>query len=414
MKEKAPRDSFSRREFLTVAAAGTGLGMTSLAAATGPSPVSPPRRPSQQSVFGLKAPPLSTVRVGFIGIGSRGSGLLDNLLNIEGVAIKAVCDLVPERVKGIQQRIVAKGQPEPAGYSKNETDFENLCRREDIDVVYIATPWDWHVRMAVSAMKNGKHAMTEVPAAITLDECWQLVDTAEQTQRHCMMLENCCYGESELLVLSIARQGVFGELIHGEAGYLHELRDFFWQSSSATNWRRRFTQRLNGNLYPTHGLGPVAQCLGINGGDRFDYLVSMSSTGTQSEPAARRLPRRRSAPARADCLWRRQYVADQDRAGADDPGAVFRGHATALQPNQPDQRHPRHVLRLSAADSSRRACRGLGDGHETVSRPVRPSALEETRRIGAEIRRPRRHGLPDELAAHRVFAQRPAAGYDRL
>ena len=260
-----------------MAAAGTGLGMTSLAGATGPSPVSPPRRPSQQSVFGLKTPPLSTVRVGFIGIGARGSGLLDNLLNIEGVAIKAVCDLVPERVKGIQQRIVAKGQPEPAGYSKSETDFENLCRREDIDVVYIATPWDWHVRMAVSAMKNGKHAMTEVPAAITPDECWQLVDTAEQTQRHCMMLENCCYGESELLVLSMVRQGVFGELLHAEAGYLHELRDFFWQSSSATNWRRRFTQRLNGNLYPTHGLGPVAQCLGINGGDSFDYLVSMSS-----------------------------------------------------------------------------------------------------------------------------------------
>ncbi len=278
MKEKAPeRDSFSRREFLTVAAAGTGLGMTSMAGATGPSPVSPPRRPSQQSVFGLKTPPLSTVRVGFIGIGSRGSGLLDNLLNIEGVAIKAVCDLVPERVKGIQQRIVAKGQPEPAGYSKNETDFENLCRREEIDVVYIATPWDWHTRMAVSAMKNGKHAMVEVPAAITLDECWQLVDTAEQTQRHCMMLENCCYGESELLVLSMVRQGVFGELLHAEAGYLHELRDFFWQSSAVTNWRRRFTQRLNGNLYPTHGLGPVAQCLGIHGGDRFDYLVSMSS-----------------------------------------------------------------------------------------------------------------------------------------
>ena len=127
-------------------------------------------------------------------------------------------------MQAAQQRVVAKGQPEPAGYAKSETDFENLCRRDDLDLVYIATPWDWHVRMAVCAMKNGKHAAVEVPAAITLDECWQLVDTAEQTQRHCMMLENCCYGEIELLVLSMVRQGVFGELTHGEAGYLHEVR----------------------------------------------------------------------------------------------------------------------------------------------------------------------------------------------
>ncbi len=131
--------------------------------------------------------------------------------------------------------------------------------------------------MAVSAMRNGKHAAVEVPAAITLDECWQLVDTAEQTQRHCMMLENCCYGEIELLVLSMVRQGVFGELTHGEAGYLHEFRDALLQDSSAMNWRRRFVQQLNGNLYPTHGLGPVAQYMGIHGGDKFEYLVSMSS-----------------------------------------------------------------------------------------------------------------------------------------
>ena len=270
-------ESLSRRGFLSVAAAGGSLTVAGVVGTGAEPAMAPPRKTGQKSVFGLQAPPLRTVRIGFVGMGSRGGGLLNNLLAIEGVEIKAVCDVVPARVKGAQERLLAQGRPEPAGYSRNETDFENLCRRDDLDLVYIATPWDWHVPMAVSAMKNGKHAVMEVPAAVTLDECWQLVDTAEQTQRHCMMLENCCYGEIELLVLSMVRQGVFGELTHGEAGYLHEARDYILQDSIATNWRRRFMQTLNGNLYPTHGLGPVAQYLGIHGGDRFEYLVSMSS-----------------------------------------------------------------------------------------------------------------------------------------
>ncbi len=220
---------------------------------------------------------MSKVRIGFIGVGNRGSGLLGNLLDLEGVEIKALCDVVPDRVRSAQQRVVAKGQPEPSAYTKGETDFEALCQREDLDLVYIATPWDWHVRMAVSAMKQGKHAAIEVPAAMTLKECWQLVDTAELTRRHCLMLENCCYGELELLVLRMARLGVFGDLTHGEAGYLHEARDYLLQDVDAAKWRRRFISQWNGNLYPTHGLGPVAQYLGIHAGDRFDHLVSMSS-----------------------------------------------------------------------------------------------------------------------------------------
>jgi predicted dehydrogenase len=131
--------------------------------------------------------------------------------------------------------------------------------------------------MAVSAMREGKHVALEVPAAMTIDECWQLVDTAEQTRRHCMMLENCCYGEIELLVLRMARQGVFGELTHGEAGYLHEARDYLLADTSSAAWRRRYVSMLDGNLYPTHGLGPVAEYLGIHAGDKFDHLVSMSS-----------------------------------------------------------------------------------------------------------------------------------------
>jgi hypothetical protein len=273
MLMKSSIGSFSRREFLTItcaASAGLGMGM-----ATGASAPKPKR--GQQRLFGLKFPPLDKVRIGFIGVGCRGTSLLGNLLDIEGVEIKAVCDVVPDRVKSAQKLVTSKGQPEPAGYSKSETDFEALCKRDDLDLVYVATPWDWHVPMAVCAMSQGKHVAIEVPAAMTLDECWELVDKAEQTRRHCIMLENCCYGEIELLVLRMARQGVFGELTHGEAGYLHEARDYLLQDSSSAAWRRRFVSVLNGNLYPTHGLGPVAKYMGINTGDKFSYLVSMSS-----------------------------------------------------------------------------------------------------------------------------------------
>jgi hypothetical protein len=267
------QDLFSRRDFLTMtcaASASLGMGM-----ATGTSAPKPKR--SQQRLFGLEFPPLEKVRIGFIGVGGRGTSLLSNLLDIEGVEIKAICDVVPDRVNSAQKLVTSRGQPEPAGYSKSEHDFEALCRRDDLDLVYVATPWEWHVPMAVCAMSQGKHTAIEVPAAMTLDECWELVDKAEQTRRHCTILENCCYGEIELLVLRMAHQGVFGELTHGEAGYLHEARDYLLKDSSDAAWRRRFLSALNGNLYPTHGLGPVAKYMGINTGDKFNYLVSMSS-----------------------------------------------------------------------------------------------------------------------------------------
>jgi predicted dehydrogenase len=268
----------SRRGFLTAAgAAGSGLGLASGVLAAGFETATPRPRAGQERLFGLKHPPLDRVRVGFIGVGGRGMSLLGNLLDIPDVEVKAVCDVVPERVQRAQEQVRAKGQTEPAGYAPGERAFEELCRRDDLDLIYIATPWDWHVRMAVTAMKEGKHAAIEVPAAMTIDECWELVDTAEATRRHCFMLENCCYGEIELLVLRLVAQGVFGELTHAEAGYLHEARDYLLRDLPGANWRRRFVATLDGNLYPTHGLGPVALYLGIHAGDRFDHLVSMSS-----------------------------------------------------------------------------------------------------------------------------------------
>jgi predicted dehydrogenase len=273
---KQSKHSISRRDFLhstaTLAAAAGFAGAFARSAAAEPA-----RHHGQSSVFGQSFSPMEKVRVGIIGVGGRGSSLVHTLLDIEKVEIKALCDIVPERVKRSQQVVTRKGQPEPVGYSKGETDFENLCRRDDLDIVYIDTPWEWHVPMAVCAMKNGRHAAIEVPAATTIDECWELVNTAEKTRRHCIMLENCCYGETEMLFLNMVRLGLLGELTHAEAGYLHDLRAVLYDQTSEGNWRRRYHARLDGNLYPTHGLGPVAQYLGINGGDKFDHLVSLSS-----------------------------------------------------------------------------------------------------------------------------------------
>lgn len=264
----------SRRDVMGAAA---GAGLAALAAGGAGAADPPPRRPGQKSVAGLKHAPRPVVRVGMIGMGNRGSALLGNLLDIEKVQIVAVCDIVPPRAEQAARRVADRTGRQPAAFTAGETDFENLCRRDDIDAVYVVTPFEWHAPMALCAMRNGKHAFIEVPAAVTLEECWQLVDTAEQTQRHCMMLENCCYGETEMLVLNMVRAGVFGEVLHGEAGYLHTLAHYMIAREPGAAWRRRFHAKLNGNLYPTHGLGPVAQYMGINRDDRFERLVSMSA-----------------------------------------------------------------------------------------------------------------------------------------
>lgn len=221
--------------------------------------------------------PLETVRVGFVGVGGMGSVHVQNFLNIDGVEIKAICDIVEEKVARAQKWVEEAGFPKPKGYSRGPWDFKRMCQEEDLDLVFTATPWEWHVPVCVEAMKNGKHAATEVPAAITLEECWELVETAERYRKHCLMMENCCYDRVELMSLNMVRRGLLGEILHAEAGYLHDLREVKFSSDGEGLWRRQHSWTRNGNLYPTHGLGPVAQCLNINRGDVFDYLVSMSS-----------------------------------------------------------------------------------------------------------------------------------------
>ena len=230
------------------------------------------------NMCGYAAPKMDKVRIGIIGLGMRGPGAVERMSFIEGVEIKALCDQYPDRVVASQKILEKKGLPKATDYSGSKDAWKELCNREDIDLVYITTPWSLHTPMAVYAMLHGKHAATEVPAAQTIEECWQLVETSEKTKKHCMMLENCCYDFFELLTLNMARNGMFGELVHAEGAYIHDLRSLnFDKKGYAEMWRLKENASRNGNLYPTHGLGPVAQCMNINRGDQMDYLVSMSS-----------------------------------------------------------------------------------------------------------------------------------------
>jgi len=273
--DKETKD-ITRRSFMhRTALSGAGFLIapdilsSGLAASTSPN--------TNSSMIGVPFEARERVRLGIIGVGGRGSSLLQDLLAIENVEVKAICDLVPEKVARAQKAVTKAGQAEPAGFSKGELDFKNLTQL-DLDIVYIATPWNWHVPMALSAMKNGKHAAVEVPACTTLEECWELVDTSEATRKHCVILENCCYGSTEMMVLGIVRDGVFGEITHGEAAYLHDLRSILTANEGEGLWRRFPHIQRNGNLYPTHGLGPVAHYMEIHRGDRFDYMVSVSSS----------------------------------------------------------------------------------------------------------------------------------------
>ena len=247
-------------------------------------------QPQSFNMCGYAAPKLDKVRIGFIGLGMRGPGAVERMSHIEGVEIKALCDKMPERADKANQILLKAGLPKADTYS-GEEGWKALCERSDIDLVYICTPWHLHTPMAVHAMKSGKHAATEVPAALTLEDCWQLVDTSEKTRKHCMMLENCCYDFFELLTLNLARNGFFGELLHAEGAYIHDLsKDYLFNKKGyADMWRLKANEGRFGSMYPTHGLGPVAQCLNIGRGDRMDYLVSMTTADFTLAPLAKEL-----------------------------------------------------------------------------------------------------------------------------
>ncbi|MGD9931266.1 MAG: Gfo/Idh/MocA family protein [Mangrovibacterium sp.] len=284
----------NRRSFLKHLSLGVGMVVTGVPAWSLESNQKSKNRVSRKSTSSFNmcnyaAPKIPVVRVGFIGLGMRGPGAVVRMSHIEGVEIKALCDIRENSVKGSQKHLREAGLPDATEYFGSEDAWKALCERDDIDLVYICTPWHLHTPMAVYAMNHGKHVAVEVPAAVTLDEAWELVETSEKTRKHCMMLENCCYDFFELLTLNMARQGLFGELVHGEGAYLHNLLDLnFDKNGYYDMWRLKENYR-NGNLYPTHGLGPVCQAMNINRGDQMDYLVSMSSNDFQMAARANEL-----------------------------------------------------------------------------------------------------------------------------
>ena len=338
----------SRRNFLkTVAGTSAGLALAGqLQAADLPA-----------SLTATSPKPLERIRAGFIGVGARGSGHVAQMMGFEGVEVVAIADNWESSLKASVNRVKRAGHKEPAAYGRGDEDYKRMLERDDIDIVIIATPWELHTRMCVDAMLAGKRAFTEVPAAVTLDECWQLVETSEKTGKSCMMMENCCYGREELFCLNLCRLGLLGELLYGEGGYIHDLRGQMHEVKHGTgSWRTWHYVKRNGNIYPTHGLGPIAQYMGINRSDRFEYLSAVAS------PAVGR-----AAYAKAnfppDHQWNKvtkwncgDMVSTivKTAAGPRDPCAVERDLAAALLAHQPHQRQPRHVQGLSQSAFDRR------------------------------------------------------------
>jgi len=232
--------------------------------------------------------------VGFVGVGLQGGAHVRNFLEIEGVEIVALCDVDEARNLEVAGWVEADGRPRPRLYGRTPTDFVRMCETEEMDLVFTATPWEWHVPVCVTAMENGSHAATEVPAAYTLEDCWKLVEVAERERKHCVMMENCNYDRPEMMVFHMARLGLFGEIVHAECGYNHDLRAIKFEDAHEGLWRRWHATQRDANLYPTHGLGPVANVMDINRGDQFAFLVSMSS------------------PSRGLQAWREEHVPPGD------------------------------------------------------------------------------------------------------
>ncbi len=252
----------------------------------------PKRAKGQTDVINLVTPKMDVVRVGFIGLGMRGPGAVSRFTFIEGTDIKALCDIYPDRVERSQKTLEKAGRPRAAAYSGSEDAWKQLCERDDIDLVYIATDWKNHAQMALYAMKKGKHVAIEVPGAMTMKEIWALIDMSEKTRKHCMMLENCVYDFFELTTLNMAQKGVFGEVLHTEGSYIHNLEDFW--TSYTNNWRLDYNEKYRGDVYPTHGLGPACQLLDIHRGDKMNYLVAVDTKPVNGPAVVKKIFNRES------------------------------------------------------------------------------------------------------------------------
>ena len=255
------------------------------------------------AMSGFACAPLRRVRVGFAGLGGRGTAAMNRISQIPGCEVTGLCDLRADRIADCNAKLAAAGRPRAAEYCGPEA-YKAMCDADDVDVVYVAGDWQMHCPVAFRAIRSGKHTLVEVPAAFSIDECWEYVELAEKHRVHAMMLENCCYGEAELLCLNLCRSGMLGELVHGEAAYIHDLREMNYADDPSLtlpdgkpnvhrgyygHWRLKWNVAHGGNQYPTHGLGPVCQYMNVNRGDRLEYLCSVDSNQANFEAYAKEL-----------------------------------------------------------------------------------------------------------------------------
>lgn len=244
---------------------------------------SPERPAGQETALGLTVPKMKAVRVAFVGLGMRGPGAVERFSHIPGVEVVALCDYVPERAERCQQ-ILRKAGLKPADVYSGPDGYKEVCARPDVDLVYVATDWDHHFPVAKAALESGKNTAIEVPSAMNLEQCWELINLSEKNRKHCMILENCCYDWFELRALNMAQQGVFGEVLRAQGAYIHNLDDFwgaYWSNPEndpdKLGWRMKYNKENRGDVYATHGLGPVAQVMDIHRGDRFTTLTAMDT-----------------------------------------------------------------------------------------------------------------------------------------
>lgn len=235
----------------------------------------PERVAGQTDVLELRTDPLPTVRVAFIGLGMRGPGAVNRMTHIPGVEIVALCDVEQINTEKTNKLLEGRGFPKAQEFYGDTAIWRKVTALPNVDLIYVATDWKSHATIGVQAMKDGKHVAIEVPAAMTMDEIWALINTSEQTRKHCMQLENCVYDFFELTTLNMVQQGLLGEIVHGEGAYIHGLQSYwdeYWN-----NWRMDYNAKHRGDLYPTHGLGPVCQAMNIHRGDKLNYLVSVDA-----------------------------------------------------------------------------------------------------------------------------------------
>ncbi|WP_328992113.1 Gfo/Idh/MocA family oxidoreductase [Kribbella sp. NBC_01245] len=293
----------SRRSILGAGLAAGAMAVTGVPAQAAGQAVVEPRQPGQRSMIGVPFDALRRVRIGVIGLGNRGMGMLSGWAAVPGAVVTAVCDIRPERATKAADRLVQLGKPRPAIHSGTANSAAELCQRDDVDLVYIATPWEFHYPQGKAALLGGKHVGIELPIATEMAELWDLVNTSERTRKHLWLMENCNYGRNELAILKMAHDGVFGEITNGHGGYMHDLRALLFSETYYTDsWRRLWHTRSIASFYPMHGLAPIAAAMDVNRGDRFATLAA-----TATEPQGLADYRQRFMPP-GHPTWKEEYV----------------------------------------------------------------------------------------------------------